>query len=463
MAGVSMTPRVRFRIVAMALGAVIALAPAVVVASAGAAAAATSCTNTAFIGLGDPPTAGSIASAGQVDCYQYFAKKGQAMRVRVVGTGGGLVPSTAVDGPSGGAICGPSTNADQTCKASSKGLQTIAIQAAANTGSYTVQIQLTHLPVNCASLGFANPPNTGTIVAGAMSCFTFKAPAGSHLVTRAVATSGSLVPQLEELNAKGNTQCGPDATLEQNCRLLSGGNETLFVEDAAGPNAGSFALYAQLTRSVGCTTLKLGKAVQSSITSAGQTDCYHFTGVHGHRMRVTVATTSGALVANTEVFKPNGTSFCATSTVTEQSCRLSSDGTHTVYVSDVNGTATGNYTIYVQDLAAPQNCTTVQYGNHGDQHPATISFPGAENCYLFAGTGNTGAHLTVKTTSGSLTPAFDMYVPSGGDFVSGRCDHSATDERCLLPTTGTYLIIVRDASAKNTGSYYYTLTERIFS
>src|SRR5262249_21684327 len=159
----------------------------------------------------------------------------------------------------------------------------------------------------------------------------------------------TVVPSLEEFDSNGHTQCAANSSFEQNCRLLVGGNQTLFVEDAAGPNSGQFSLYAQLSRSFTCTSIKFGKAVPATIASAGQTDCYKFAGVNGHRVRVSVAATDGSLVTDTQVVKPNGVALCETSSVIEQSCRLTADGNHTIYVSDVNGTQTGDYTIYVQD------------------------------------------------------------------------------------------------------------------
>jgi len=470
MAGVSAMPRVRLRMLAVALATGAAVAPALVIGVQHAVAApqpaAAGCTDVTGIAVGATPTVASISAAHEVDCFTFTAKSSDRVRLRVVATSGNLVASSEIDGTKGSAICGPATAVDQTCAIKNNGTQTIAVQDAGGTGTggYTVSVQSLKKPVGCSTLALGSPSNSGSItVPGRADCYTVKVGKGIRLITRVVATSGAITPTVEVLNANGNTLCGPDATLEQNCRLIIAGTFTVLVRDSNGPATGGYSLYAQLNKTQTCTALKYGKALQASITAAGETDCYRVVGMSGDGIRVAVAPTSGTLVTQTEVLKPNGTTMCQTSSATEQTCRVTDEGAQTILVSDLAGTKTGNYTIYAQLLNDPASCKAASYGQHNQQTPGTIAFPGAQNCYVFNGTGGTGAHLKVTKTGGTWTPRFEMIKPNGNNFDERDCDVNATDIRCVLPVSGQYLIIIRDADAVNTGTYNYSLTERLFT
>ena len=470
MAGVRAMARGRLRMLSIALATGVAVAPGLVFgathAGATAAAAAAGCSDVTGIAPGATPVTSAISAAGEVDCFTFNAQTHNRVRVRVVTTSGTLVPSAQLFTPKGTPLCAAATTVDSTCGVANKGTQTLAIKDASgtNTGGYTVSVQILQKPLGCTPLKFGSPSNSGSIsVPGTADCYTFKAGNAARLLTRIVATSGPISPTVEVVNGNGTSVCGPDATLEQSCRLITAGPETIFVRDSAGPNPGAYTLYAQLDHTKTCATVKLGKALQTTIAAAGETDCYRVAAVQGDNLRVAVAATSGALQTQTDVIKPNGTTLCTTSTATEQTCNTTDDGVHTILVSDAAGTKTGGYTIYVQVLNNPVACATATYGQHNQYTNGTIAFPGAQNCYVFNGMAGTGAHLKVLSTGGTWTPKFEILKPNGNQFDPRYCDVNATDIRCVLGITGQYLIIVRDADGVNTGTYKYSLTERTFT
>jgi hypothetical protein len=315
-------------------------------------------------------------------------------------------------------------------------------------------------PASCSDvnpIGIGAAATDGSITsAGQADCYTFSAKAGERVIVRVVVTGGSLVPETEIDNPKAATVCGPSTQFEQNCRLLLAGVSTILIRDQSGTSTGTYTVYAQLSVPVGCTAIKFGKALTRSITAEGNTDCYKFPAAAGDHIRFAIAATSGSLQTSTEVLGPTGNAFCGPSNNLEQSCRPTQTGSQTILVADLDGRNTGGYTIYVQKLNGPLGCNPIPF----QRRPLTkgsISFPGAENCYVFNGTGNDGAHLQVLATGGTLMPYIEMVKPDGLT-LSGPT--TATDLRSFLPVTGQYMILIRDVNAINTGTYTAYVIER---
>src|SRR3989442_9983224 len=124
----------------------------------------------------------------------------------------------------------------------------------------------------------------------------------------------------------------------------------LIVSGAAFTTTGDYEIAIQrLSTPVGCTPLRFGTApTATTISAAGEMDCYTFTGTAGDQIRVRVAETASPLVATQEVVRPNGTTVCGPTSATDQTCGLDTTGTGRIIVHDNAGTNTGGYPRAVQ-------------------------------------------------------------------------------------------------------------------
>src|ERR671931_673604 len=119
-----------------------------------------------------------------------------------------------------------------------------------------------------------------------------------------------------------------------------------------------------------------------------------------------------------------------------------------IIVEDSSGTNTGGYTMAVQKLSAPVGCTALTFG--AAPTSAGIAAAGEMDCYSFTGTAGDRIRIRVVDISGSMLALQEVVRPNGTT-VCGQT--SATDETCLLDTTGAHRIIVEDNNGNNTGGY----------
>ena len=157
----------------------------------------------------------------------------------------------------------------------------------------------------------------------------------------------------------------------------------------------------------------------------------------------------GSLAPDAEVLTPNGNPLCEWSTGQEQSCRLTVDGAYTVLISDVTGTNTGNYTVYIQRLDGPLGCRAVNLGDA--PLVRSITLLGAEDCFTFPGTTKQRVKVVVLRTAGTIVPNTEVIRPQGVDACPPTTE--TTNFHCLLAGAGTYMLLIRDLTGTNTGSY----------
>ncbi|HEY5012596.1 MAG TPA: hypothetical protein VIK61_07815, partial [Acidimicrobiia bacterium] len=420
---------------------------------------APTCVDTVPIKLGDTALTASVSSNDEAHCYTFPAKVNDRMRVRVVATDGTVEPYTTILNPSGGTVCGPTTQIEQTCRIVSTGVHTIMVRdhVGTNTGGFSVYLQRLDIPKRCTVIAFGATALTGSItVPGDADCYTFRAQTGSRVRVRVVATGGALVPSTEMINSVGTTLCGPSTAVEQTCRLFTGRrNNTILVRDAAGPNLGDYSIYVQLSHPVSCTPIRLGVApLAGAITVPGNADCYTFKGVGGDRMRVRVVGLDGTLVPFTEVINPNGTTNCGPSSAVEQTCRLTATGTHVILIRDTAGPGTGSYVVYLQRLDVPAKCSVVTVG--AAAVAGTIALPGEADCYTFDGVGGRRMRVEVIGTDGTLVASTEVINPNGTTLVGPS---TAIDQDMRLNATGTHMIFIRDLAGTGTGGYTVAVTE----
>jgi len=198
-----------------------------------------------------------------------------------------------------------------------------------------------------------------------------------------------------------------------------------------------------------CPVLEFGAAVNGSIQSAGQVDCYAFSGAAGDRVRVRVVETNGSLFAQTRVLRPDGTEVCGRNVYRESTCVLDTTGTHLLTVRDEYGTALGKYSATLQRVNDPVGCSVLRY-----EQTVSGSLPvwAQTNCWRFAGRAGKTIHLWPRSTYATANPELDVIRPDG----SSACNAIGVFA-CTLDVTGTYTLLGRDNPGTGVGNYDVTL------
>ena len=346
------------------------------------------------------------------------------------------------------------------------------------------------LALGSSAWGATNLPlgqvTTGTVISQSgiaqPTRYTFSAGTGDIVSFLLVATSGSLVPEIQLYTSTGTLiasnyagspfACSGTQVSLSNVQLpaSTGGTYGVWVEDCNGANGGNYSLYGQRTNNpeglVG--SIGFGSEETGDITAVAQTDTYAFAANANDEMDFTVDATSGTMVPQITVFNPNGTQLatnyagspfaCSGTDVQINTVQLPTTGSYTVLIDDCNHINSGNYEIYAQRTNAPGGSVVplifdqVQTG--------TISAETQKNTFTFSANASDMMYFTIDTTSGSLIPAITLYTPAGTILAS---NYSGSPFACSgtlvqlngvsLPTKGTYTVLVGDCSTTNTGTY----------
>ena len=390
--------------------------------------------------FGAAPTTGTIAAAGELDCFTFSGAAGDRVEERPVKTSGTLTVVGELVRPNGTTVPG---TACVPCSLDSAGTYTILVgdSAGTGTGDYALAVQRLNNPVGCTPIVFGAAPTTGTVAAGEMDCFTFAGATGDRIHANLVKTSGTaLTAQL--FNPTGGQVCNFDPGSFSNpfaCGLTAAGTQTLIVSGlVGGAGAGNYSLAVQRANNpVGCTALGFGAApTTGTIALAAEEDCFTFTGTSGDRIRVRPIATSGTLQFVSDVLRPSGTVACENTNgfggSPEFTCPLTFTGTHTLVLGDSLGTRTGNYAVVIQRLNAPVGCTALPAA--GTPAVGSIGAAGELDCFTVAATAGTTIPLDLAATSGTVVPLMEVVRTNG----TTRCITTAAHLDCLADTTGTY-------------------------
>ena len=298
----------------------------------------------------------SINSAGEVDSFTFSGTTGSRIRVAVAETSGSLSAYVEILRPNGTTLC-ETILGKLTCPLNATGTYTVLVYdfGGSGTGAYGLHIQRLNNPAGCSPINpFGGLPATGSIgMAAEYDCFTFHLAAGDRVRVRTVETSGSLSAFMEMVGTDGTTIC--ETILDaMTCTVATTGTFTVLVYAFNGTSTGSYSLYVQrLNGPVGCTSIGYnGTSTNGAINVAAETDCYTFDGATGNRVRTRAVESSGNLSVYTEVLRPDGTTLCNT-ILTELTCQLDANGTHTIMVYDFGGTNTGQYALTLTCLTPP--------------------------------------------------------------------------------------------------------------
>jgi YD repeat-containing protein len=309
---------------------------------------------------------------------------------------------------------------------------TITIDGATVTPTLTVPGQRARYTFDGTAGQWVNLGLTGvTITSSNVSMFK---PDGSTLASAGIGTAGG--------------------SLDPVAALPETGTYTIVV-DPTGLFTGSMTL--TLTSPLTGAITVDGASVPISLTKAGQTARYTFSGTSGQwvSLGLTSVTTTSSLV---RMLSPSGTQLAAVSVGTsggglEPPGALPATGTYTIVV-DPAGTQTGNLTL-----------TLISYLSgsldlDGTATTATITTVGQNGRYTFEGT--TGQRVSLGMTSVTLTSTtVTLWKPDNTILAATTVGTGGGSlDPPVLPTTGTYAVTVNPA-AHYTGTMTLTLSSEL--
>jgi len=405
----------------------------------------------------------SITRVGQNARYTFTGTAGQTVSA-------GLTPVTIANGnvsilkPDGSTLAGPT--------GFNTGGGAIDSQVLPTTGTYAILVDPSGTATGNVTLQLYNQPDvTGTItidgatvtptlaVPGQRARYTFTGTAGQWVnlgltsVTISSSTVSLLKPDGTTLVSSSFTTSG--GSLDPTTTLPATGTYTILVDPAIlATGSMTLTLTSPLT---GTITLD-GASVPISLTKAGQTARYTFSGTSGQWL--SLGFTSVTIASGTvTLLNPSGSPLTSTSVTSsggglEPSSTLPTTGTYTIVI-DPAGTNTGSITLKLMSyLSGTLNLD-------GTPTTSTISVIGQNALYTFTGT--VGQWVSLGMTGVSITSTtVALWKPDGTQLASTSVNTSggSLDPPTALPTTGTYTVTV-NPSAANTGSMTLTLSTEV--
>jgi PKD repeat protein len=201
-----------------------------------------------------------------------------------------------------------------------------------------------------------------------------------------------------------------------------------------------------------------GETVTGNITTPGLDD-YTFTAIAGDTI-YTRLHSSWIDGPHIQLVAPNGTIIASSEGsidryTTEITKLLPSTGTYTLLAGDYTGDNTGTYGLYLQRTNNPGHAVPLAFG---ETKTESITQVAQMNNYTFPATAGDTIYTRMHSSwiDGSQ---IRLYAPNGTMLASsgGSIDRYTTEITKILPSTGTYTLLVGDYTGDNTGTYGLTL------
>jgi hypothetical protein len=194
-----------------------------------------------------------------------------------------------------------------------------------------------------------------------------------------------------------------------------------------------------------------------------EVDSYRFQGIAGDPIRTIVSSLSGGLDPRIELRDPSGavidTVFCNGSYSSLCSinldANLTSTGTYTLSVSDVNSDESGNYSLHIDAYPPTDNWVGFAYDLPVLEELGHVS---DMDFLAFSGAAGTEIRLTVRSLTGGLDPQLEVWDPQGNLISDTFCNGSysslcTTSADLSLSMTGIYRVGLTDVGWNETGNY----------
>ena len=308
---------------------------------------------------------------------------------------------------------------------------------------------------------------TGTISsAGQVNRYTLTASAGDIADFTMDTTSGTINPKIQLVDSTGTvvtangTCCGATDLEVNQVQLNAGGTYTVLISDSYNANTGDYVVFVErMDDPPGAIDLPFDQVVTGNIGSAAQANAYTFSAEANDVVNFTVVTTSGKVNPSIQLVSSTGTvvkaqgTCCGATDLEMNQVVIPTSGAYAVLIKDSYDTNTGNYVIFMQRTNNPAGALDVLF----DQvQSGQIGSAAQSNAYTFGGTANDVVSFTVMTTSGSINPSVQLLNPSGTvlNAVGTCCGVTQAQMNSVrIPTSGTYVVLIKDSHDTNTGNY----------
>ena len=159
------------------------------------------------------------------------------------------------------------------------------------------------------------------------------------------------------------------------------------------------------------------------------------------------------------LYGADGTKYCEASSYGAiadlLTCPPLAEGTYTLIVTTFADNSTGNYSLALQRTNNPSNTTALSFGL---PRTATLAAAAEVDTYTFTGTANDTVIVRIGSGTSALKPLIRLYSPTGVKLCEAYSYSTAGElGPCLLPATGTYVVLLTTLNDIATGSYGVTI------
>jgi hypothetical protein len=297
---------------------------------------------------------------------------------------------------------------------------------------------------------------------GEVASFSFSANGGDRIVARMGRRTSEVSPHIQVQAPGGSVVCEAysyNAAVDTSaCLLPSSGTYNILARNYNSTNTGGYALALQrLNAPTGASPLNFGETVPATVVMAGELDAYTFTASAGDTVLARVGSGTSPLSPHIRLFGPDGIKLCEAYNGNRvaldiPACLLPTDGSYTIVVNDYAGVDVGSYGVSLQRVNAPGNAAPLAFG---EMLLATTAQLGETDTYTFTASTQDSVVVRVGSSSDGWTPHIRLYGPAGIKLCETyNGNYTALDiPGCLLPTDGSYTIVVNNYNAALSGNY----------
>lgn len=172
------------------------------------------------------------------------------------------------------------------------------------------------------------------------------------------------------------------------------------------------------------------------------------------RLRLRLVLLSGTSDLHAEVLRPDGTTVCEATRLDDSTCRLDRSGLHTVLVYDgAPVVSRSTYALEARRLDVSTPCSPLAFG--AEPKTSGVSVAGS-TCHRVDVAAGDALRVRVRT-EGPLRPQWEVIRSNG----TTRCSVIVEMSTCRADTSGTHLILIRDASPGTRSGIYQVSVQRL--